>query len=130
MAEFLIAQERPALRVGATAAPGASTVCNVSVVVARVDGKPAPFNANLWLSDAASGAGLSAVTASGTIIAGASGLIMGTDIVAKKMFRIQTTLAGLFILAITDAARTPFVVCAEIEGRSYALITLATANYG
>jgi hypothetical protein len=130
MAEALIPAERPALRAAVAAAPGSAGVTLVSVSVTRVDGKPGPFNCMLWLSDAATGAGFTAVTATGATVAGASGVIIGTDLVAKKAWNIQTTVAGLFILSITDTAKTPFVVCLEVEGRTYPLLTLATANYG
>jgi hypothetical protein len=129
MTEHLIASPRPAVRVGATAAAGAATVTLVSIVVNRVDGRPGPHNMALWLSDAASGAGATAVTASGVVVAGASGFIVDTPI-AKKWMRVQTDATGLFILSITDAAKTPFVVCVEIEGRTFPVLTLATANYG
>jgi hypothetical protein len=40
-------------------------------------------------------------------------------LVAAKAWNVQTDANGLFVLTITDAARTPFVVVAEIEGRAY-----------
>jgi hypothetical protein len=117
------------LRASASAAAGATTVTNVSVRVARVDGRAGVHNFDLWLSDATTGAGHTAVTASGTVVAGTAGLLVAT-LVAKKALRVQTDATGLFVLQITDAAKTPFVVCAEIEGRTYPLLTLATAKYG
>jgi hypothetical protein len=129
MGEVLISQQRPAVRASATAVGGAAGQSLVSVVVKTIDGTSPVFNCQLYLSDAATGAGLTAVTASGAVAAGASGTVIGADVVAKKAFNIQTTATGLFILAITDTLKTPFVVCVVIEGRTYPLITLATGNY-
>jgi hypothetical protein len=130
MAEVLVTKERPALRAAASSAQGASTVCLVTVSVRMVDEAARPFNVMLYLSDSTLGVGFTAVTASGVVVAGASGVIIGADLIAKKAWNVQTTAAGIFILSITDAAKTPFVVCASIEGRSYPLLTLATASYG
>src|SRR6266576_2968752 len=124
--EALIPQERPAIRVGAAAAAGAANITLVTIAVARVDARPPTsgvFTMDLWLSDAATGEALTAVTASGAVAAGASGSVLGTY-TAKKALRVQTTAAGLFILSITDTAKTPFIVCIEVEGRTYPLLTL------
>jgi hypothetical protein len=129
MPDTLISQERPAIRVSAVAVSGGANVTLISLSIARIDGRSGVHTCDLWLSDAASGAGLTAVTASGAVAAGASGLILQT-ITASKVFKILTTATGLFILSITDSAKTPFVVCVEIEGRAYPVITLTTANYG
>jgi hypothetical protein len=129
MPDALITQERPAIRVSATAASGGTNITLVSLTIARIDGRSGVHLANLWLSDAASGAGITAVTASGAVAAGASGVVLQT-VTASKVFLIQTTAAGLFVLSVTDSAKSPFVVCVEIEGRAYPVITLTTANYG
>jgi hypothetical protein len=129
MPDALITQERTAIRASAKAAPGAANISLVSISITRNDGPAGVHVCDMWLADAASGAGITAVTASGAVAAGASGVVLQI-ITASKVFKIQTTAAGLFILSITDSAKTPFVVCVEIEGRAYPLITLTTANYG
>jgi hypothetical protein len=91
MTEHLIASPRPAVRVGATAAAGGATITNVSIGVNRVDGKPAPYNFLLYLSDAASGAGWTAVTASRHRCR--SLRHHRRDVVAKSL-NVQTTAAG------------------------------------
>jgi len=130
MAEALVPQERPALRVSAYAAPGAAGISLISVNIKRVDGKAGVFNCMLYLSDSAVGAGFTAVTATGATVAGTAGVIIGTDLVAKKAWNIQTDATGLFILSVTDTAKTPFQVIVEIEGRSYPVLLMATASYG
>jgi hypothetical protein len=130
MPDTLITLERPAMRVSASTATGGAGVCLVSLNIRRVDGPQGPQLCTVYLSDAANGAGLTAVTATGAVAQGASGILIGTALVASKAFNVQTTAAGLFILSITDTAKTPFVVCVELEGRCYPITTLATASYG
>lgn len=89
-------------------------------------------NFDLWLSDAATGAGLTATTASGAVAAKASS---GTDfatLTAKKALRVQTKADGSYILSITDTAKTAFKVCAQVpdSGVTIVGVTLATGNYG
>jgi hypothetical protein len=129
MPDVLIASERRAVRVSGSAAPSTANLCLITMRIRTVDGRPRVRQHDLWLSDAASGAGHTAVTATGNVQAGASGLVVDTH-VAKKALRIQTTVDGLFILSITDTAKTPFVVCVEVEGVGIPLVTLTTANYG
>lgn len=70
-----------------------------------------------WLSDATTGIGLTATTASGAVAAGAS----GTDLVAlvsKKMTISQCTVAGVYIASITDTAKTAFILTVQLENGS------------
>ena len=88
------------------------------------------MNFDLWLSDAATGAGLTATTASGAVAAGASGADIGT-LTSKKALRVQTNASGVYILSITDTAKTAFKVCAQMsDGEVIVGATLATASYG
>lgn len=88
------------------------------------------MNFDLWLSDAASGAGLTGTTASGAVAAGASGADIAT-LTTKKALRVQTNASGVYILSITDTAKTAFKVCAQMpDGEVVVGATLATANYG
>lgn len=129
MAEVTIPEKRPGLRVSATPAASTANITLISIRVTRMDGKPGVHQFGLWLSDSPTGAGHTAFTATGAVAPGASGLLVDTQ-VAKKALTVQTNAAGLFILSITDTAKTPFVIVVEIEGRAYPLATLTTANYG
>lgn len=116
----------------ATAAAGAANITNVSITVKDHTGTAVAFPVMLdvWLSDATTGAGLTATSASGTVVAGASGVDIAT-LTAKKALRVQTTVAGLYILQITDTAKTAFKVCVQMpDGKVVVPITLATGNYG
>jgi hypothetical protein len=114
-------------------AAAGSNVCEVTITVK--DGAGAAiarvFNLDVWLSDATSGAGLTGTTASGTVTAKtSSGIVLHTD-TAKKALRVQTLATGVFILEITDSAKTAFYVCAQgPDGETYISTVLATANYG
>ena len=86
---------------------------------------------DVWLSDAATGIGLTATTASGAVAAGASGTDLGA-ITAKKALRVLTDATGKYILSITDAAKTPFVPCATVPaiGKVSAGAALTAGSYG
>ncbi len=117
----------------ATIVPAASTA-NVSLVTITVkDGNgvavTAPVMMDVLLSDAATGAGLTATTASGAVAAGASGADIAT-LVAKKALRVQTTAAGVYILSVTDSAKTQFYVAVNIPGLKPVVTQVLTANYG
>lgn len=114
-----------------TPAAGTANVCLVSIQVKNADGVAVSVGETLdvWLSDAATGAGLTGTTASGAVAAGAS----GTDLIvrtAKKETLVQTTVAGLYILSITDTAKTLFYI-AVLRGSTLTVSAqLITANYG
>ena len=122
-----------AARITASAAAGASNVTNVTITVKDMLGRTRSRvkNMNLYLSDSATGVGITATTASGTVVAGASGVDLG-DLTAKKVKLVQTTAAGVYILQITDTAKTPFVVCVDLLNghRPLIALTLAAGNYG
>jgi len=115
------------------AAAGAANVCNVTIQAINYEGTSIAGvkNLDLWLSDSASGIGLTATTASGTVTC-----TTGTDLfdfTAKKLKRVQTDATGKIVLAITDTAKTAFKVCyqpnSEVAGAKVG-ITLQTADYG
>lgn len=117
-----------------TPAAGAANVCEVTIAIKDAFGATIAevFNLDIWLSDSPAGAGLTAVTASGAVAAKASS---GTDLVtlvAKKALRVQTTAAGIYILSITDTAKTGFYVSAQLPwtGRTNVGAQLVTGNYG
>jgi predicted RecA/RadA family phage recombinase len=120
------------LTVSMAAAAGGSNVTEVTVTVKDAAGNTvaAVHHLDLWLSDDVDGQGLTGTTASGAVAAKAAS---GTDIVAyvaKKALRVQTLKTGVYILSITDTAKTAFKVAASINGKTTVGLTLATGNYG
>lgn len=116
------------------AAAGASNVTEVTFTVrdAAGDAVTAPHSLIIMLSDAATGAGLTATTASGTVAAKAAS---GTDLATlttKKALLVQTKADGTYILSITDTAKTNFYPVAFIPatGQAYVGTQISTANYG
>lgn len=116
------------------AASAAANIAEVTITVKDAAGATiaSVFNLDVWLSDAATCAGLTATAASGTVtVKSASGAVMGTD-TAKKALRVQTLASGVFILEITDTAKTTFFPCATLPSTGATEIgtILATGDYG
>lgn len=116
------------------AAAGASNVCEVTFTVKDAAGATiaAVHHFDLYLSDAATGAGLTATSASGTVTnKTASGVVLDIQS-AKKAVRVQTLATGIFILEITDTAKTAFYPVAVLPATGKAVVgtQLITANYG
>lgn len=91
-----------------------------------------PVSFDVYLSDAATGAGLTATTASGTVTAkSASGAVIGTY-EAKKALRVQSLATGAFTLEITDTAKTGFYVTIvnPFTGLTEVSRQLVTGDYG
>lgn len=127
LAELAIAQQ-----VTATAAAGAANVSNVTFQVkdARGNSLGRVFDLSIWLSDASTGAGLTAVTASGGVAVTA-----GTSLavkVASKALEVLTDATGKATIAITDTGKTGFFPCSEVPGTGNITVgaQLITANYG
>lgn len=116
------------------AAAAAANVCEVTCTVKDGTGATLAgvFNFDLWLSDDAIGAGLTATSASGTVTAkAASGAVIATHS-AKKALKVQTLATGVFILEITDTAKTVFFVCAQVPSTGAIDVStqLAAGDYG
>ncbi len=116
-----------------SAAPG---VANVSLVTFQLKDGAGNNLANVtemdvWLSDAATGIGLTATTASGAVAAGASGTDLG-DLTVKKAKLVATDATGKYILSITDTGKTGFYPCCTVPGTDKATVgaQLVTGNYG
>jgi hypothetical protein len=113
-------------------APGGANIANVTFQLQDALGNNVAriINFDVWLSDAATGIGLTATTASGGFAAASGGgTIIGTG-TTSKMCRAQTNAAGAFILAITDTANTGFFPCAQIGDRPAQVgAKLVAANY-
>jgi hypothetical protein len=117
-----------------TNGPGASAnIANVAFQLSDAAGNPvaAPLLFDVWLSDAASGAGLTATTASGGIAAVTSDGIVWSVQTASKAVRVQANASGLFTLAITDTAKTAFYPVAQnpMSGLITVGAQLTTASY-
>lgn len=116
------------------AAAAASTVAEVTITVKDANGDPPakPLMMDVWLSDAATGAGLTGTTASGTVTAKSASGIVITTYTAKKALRVQTLANGTFVLEITDSAKTAFFVCAQNPGTGATEVAtvLASGDYG
>jgi hypothetical protein len=87
---------------------------------------------NVWLSDAATGAGLTGTSASGTVQAkSASGADFGV-LTAKKALVAQPLATGIYTLEITDTAKTGFYVCIQnpFTGAVSVSRQLVTGDYG
>lgn len=117
----------------AVAAGGANvSEVTITVVDAAAATVAAVHHLDVWLSDSATCAGATGTTASGTVTAkAASGRVVSTFI-AKKELRVETLATGVFILEITDTAKTGFFVCATgpASGKAAASAQLVTGNYG
>jgi hypothetical protein len=114
------------------AAAGGANVSEVTITVK--DGAAATIAAvhrlTVWLSDAATCQGLTSTAASGTVQAKAAS---GTDLAAltaKKALNVLTLATGVYVLEITDSAKTGFYVCAEVNGKANASAQLVADNYG
>lgn len=116
-----------------SAAAGATNVCEVTVTIKDGTGTAVtgPVVFDLLLSDSATGAGLTATTASGAVAAKASS---GTDLstlVSKKALKVQSKADGTYILSITDSSKTGFYPVVQIPGlKAIVGSQLVTGNYG
>jgi hypothetical protein len=115
------------------AAPNGANVTNVTIQLKDGAGNnlTVVVPLDVWLSDAATGIGLTATTASGAVGAGASGTDLGA-LTAKKALRSLTDATGKYVLSITDVAKTGFFPCCTIAGTGQIFVgaQLITANYG
>lgn len=116
------------------------TCVSIQIIDFYGNSVPGVFMTEVWLSDAATGAGLTATTASGNVQNGgnAGGTIVtaaGADIgtkTAKKALDVQTDVNGKYTLQITDSAKTLFYVCAVCPDDDTTVVSaqLTAAAYG
>lgn len=109
---------------------GSANICLVSFQLVDANGAAVANQEvlDIYLSDSATGVALTATTASGAVGAGAS----GTDLLvrtAKKETVSLTTGAGLYILSITDTAKTGFYPCVMRGSQLLVGAQLTSANY-
>lgn len=116
------------------AAAGGSNVCEVTFTVKDGTGATvaAVHHMDVYLSDAATGAGLTATTASGAVAVKANSGVDLATLTSKKALRVQTLATGVYILSITDTSKTAFYPCAVLGSTSKAKVgtQLITGNYG
>ena len=115
-------------------AAGGANVCEVTIAVKDAAGATLAGirNLEIWLSDAATGAGLTGTAASGTVTAKTAEGTVLTALTAKKHLIGQTKAAGTFVLEITDTAKTGFYVAVALPGTGVPVISdqLVTGDYG
>lgn len=121
-------------RIDYSIAAGGANVCEVTATVrdGHGDAIAKPLLLTIWLSDAATGAGLTATAASGTVQAkSGEGADFGV-LTAKKALVVQTKTDGTYTLEITDTAKTGFYVCAAIPFTGFNAVSrqLVTGDYG
>ena len=94
---------------------GSANISLVTFQVGDISGNAVSgvFDLDVYLSDAATGVGLTSTTASGGIADGASGHTLSI-MTAAKALRVQTDATGKYILSITDTAKTTFYPCAVL----------------
>ena len=112
---------------------GTSNLSNVSFQVQDVYGNAIAgvFELDIYLSDSSVGAGITATTPSGGIAAlASSGTILGV-LTTSKCVRVITNAAGLFVLVITDTAKTAFYPVASMLNGMPAQVgaQLSSASY-
>lgn len=113
---------------------GASNVAEVAISVVDKDAVVVPGirTFTLWLSDNATGKGLTGTTASGTVtVKTSSGAVIGT-LTTKMALVVQTLESGIFTLEITDSAKTTFYVAVSFDNYDPPVVSriMATADYG
>lgn len=115
-------------------AAGGANVCEVTITLKDGAGVALayPMPLIVWLSDAATGVGLTDTSASGTVQGKAASGASFSILSAKKAMIVQPLATGVYILEITDTAKTGFYVCAAAPctGKVFVSAQLITANYG
>lgn len=117
-----------------TIAAGAANVSTIKIQAVNKDGVAIAgvFNLRVWLSDAATGVGLCAATATGTVQAkAASGTVNGA-LTAKKALDVTTLADGSFTLEITDAGKSLVYIAASNPNTGQAVVSrkLVVGDYG
>lgn len=114
-------------------AAGAANISEVTMTVLDSAGAAiaSPFILQVFLSDAATGAGLTSTSATGTVQA-KSGDTDLAIVTAKKHLQVQTKATGIYILEITDTNKTAFYPCAVLPsiGSTQVGAAMASGDYG
>lgn len=116
-----------------TITAGAANISEIAIQLLDGNGdsvaEAQPFS--VWLSDLATGVGLTTTAASGTVQAkSASGVDFGV-LTAKKALIVQPLATGIYTLEITDTAKTGFYIAIQTPyGQVKVSRQLVTADYG
>lgn len=117
-----------------SAAAGGANVSNVTITPRDAAGNALTGirGLEIYLSDDAGGAGITASTASGTVQAKSGEGYVLSALTAKKHIKALTKAAGTFVLEITDTVKTGFYVCVlnPVTGQVHVSSQLVTGNYG
>jgi len=115
-----------------SAASGAANICNLTLQATDNEGVAlaAVINFDLWTSDAATGAGLSA-NANTSELTCSTGALLGV-LTTEKMWRAQTDATGKCVAVITDTNKSLNFYCASVTGHAAPEVStkLAATNYG
>ncbi|HEY6965898.1 MAG TPA: hypothetical protein VI229_00390 [Burkholderiales bacterium] len=119
--------------VGFAAATDGSNKTKVTLTPKDEAGKAlvGPRKLEIYLSDDATGVGLTGTAASGNVVDGGDGVDL-SDLTAKKHKIVQTAATGAYQLSITDTGKTQYYVCVvdPISGMPFVAGRILTANYG
>ena len=117
-----------------TIAAGGANVCEIAIALldGNGDAVAAPQPVTVWLSDAATGIGLTATSASGTVTAKTGGGADFGALTAKKALVAQPLATGIFTLEITDTVKTGFYVAIQnpYSGQVSVSRQLVTGDFG
>lgn len=126
------AYDRPHNVTATVATDGANATLVTLQVRNALGRKSGPKSFDLFLSDSATGVGVTTTTASGAVTdktAPTTGQVL-VAMIAKKYLKVQAIGDGTYQLSITDTGKTAFKVCVEIDSIVYVVATLAAASYG
>ena len=115
-------------------AAGGANVAEVTITVVDAAGSAiaTPFSLEVWLSDAATGLALTGTGASGTVQAKSASGEDRSVLTAKKNLLVQTLATGIYILEITDSAKTGFYPAAVVPGTGATAVgaQMVSGDYG
>lgn len=124
-------REKAAFSIKTTAATNGTNATKVTFQVVDNDDNAVAgvFCFDVYLSDAATGYGLTAAspTSAGNNVA--TGVVLGTYTANKAVF-VETDATGKFVLSITDASKTGVYPVAHFLSKVIVGTQLVTANYG
>jgi hypothetical protein len=114
------------------AAQGAANIALVTITLKDNKTTPAAIatssNFDVWLSDAATGIGLTASAPTTASLTTGASFVANSDL---TYFRAQTNASGVAVLSITNAAKPLYYVCVQVPGYPAPFVLhLATGNYG
>lgn len=117
-----------------TLTPAAGTTNQSIITIQALDGAGNaigyPITMDVLVSDAASGAGLTAVSQSGAVACSGTGTDLST-MVSKKAIHVQTNATGAYTLGMVDSAKSGVYVVACLPGKKpFVSAALTAANYG